>query len=130
MSCGSKSEPAAKREYVSVDCPAGDISLELFPGGAFDLVLRHWNESEARHTGEERLSGTWSEAGDVIDLTSGAIALRYRATMIPMSVGSHRASVEAMSFVSSSGTFADSFNLLSRASTDALFNAAAADMKR
>jgi len=120
FNCRTAPKSTASQEYVSIDCPAGDITLTLSPSLAFELVLRHWDSAENRHTSEERLAGTWSRTGETIDLASGSTTLRYRLTKIPLTIGRFSASVEAFSWVSSSGTFADSFNLLSRVAVDAM----------
>ncbi len=49
----SHAEPVVSNEYVSIDCPKGDITLKLQLDGAYSLELKHWDPKQNRHTRSE-----------------------------------------------------------------------------
>jgi hypothetical protein len=121
----SHAEPAVSNEYVSIDCPKGDITLKLQPDGAYSLELKHWDPKQNRHTRSESLSGRWRMNGKRLVLV-GAGELVYERNSNSLTVGQHSASIDGFSWQSSSpSTFADKFTLVERKAVDALLLKAA-----
>lgn len=111
-------------EYVSLSCPAGDITLRLENNNAFVLTLKHWDNATQRHTKTETIAGAWSYSGGVLSL-KGTGQLTYRRDKAALKVGSHSGEIDAFTWVSSSDpTFADGFQLVERVAVDNLFSKA------
>lgn len=112
-------------EYVSIDCPKGDIALELKPDRTFTLELKHWDSKINRHTDTERMAGTWHYASDVLTLRGNG-EMKYRRKKTSLKVGSHAAEIDSFMWQRSTiPTFADSFTLVERKITDELLLRAA-----
>lgn len=111
-------------EYVSIDCPAGDISLLLKPDHTFVLVLKHWDEKALTHNKTEMLAGAWSYTGDILALKSKG-NISYRRSKASLKVGDKAAEIDSFAWQSSaSPTFADRYMLVERIAADSLFNSA------
>lgn len=111
-------------EYVSIDCPKGDITLALSKDGTFMLELKHWDPKQNRHTHRESLTGKWRIAEKKLVLT-GSVELRYLRELSAMTVGSHSGNIDSFKWESSSKpTFADTFSLVERKEVDDLFRRA------
>ncbi|MES2877757.1 MAG: hypothetical protein V4713_04990 [Pseudomonadota bacterium] len=111
-------------EYVSIDCPAGDISLQLKPDHTFVLVLKHWDAKAQTHSKTETLDGSWSYTGDILVLKSRG-NISYRRSKASMKVGDKAAEIDSFAWQSSAGpTFADRYMLVERVAVDSLFKSA------
>jgi len=120
----ASSVPLVAYEYVSVDCPEGDITLKLETTGVFLLVLKHWDAKLSRHTSSETLSGNWSISGRQLSL-SGSSNVVYKREPTAMTVGPHSASIDGFVWVQSSApTFADKYDLVEKSAMDDLFHRA------
>ncbi len=111
-------------EYVSIDCPKGDITLQLLGNSSFHLTLKYWSEKDHRHTHSDSISGTWRYRDGKLLLKSGEseAELIYRRDKINMKVGSKSAAIDGFVWESSSQkTFADTFALVERNAVDRLF---------
>jgi hypothetical protein len=112
-------------EYVSIDCPKGDITLMLNKDGKFSLELKHWDPKQNRHTRSETLVGSWSLSGKKLVL-SGSAQVTYERAPSAMTVGSYSANIDGFKWRhSSKPTFADTFSLMERKATDDLLLRAA-----
>lgn len=104
--------------YVSVDCPAGDITLTLGDDGVFLLVLAIWDPVVRDHVGRRMLRGHWRSAEGYVELDAGARRLRYRFAA-PGEGQDADASPRGGSMLhwerSDLPTFADGFTLVERA---------------
>jgi hypothetical protein len=111
-------------EYVSIDCPAGDISLQLNPDHTFVLVVNHWDAKALTHSKTEALDGSWSYTGDILVLKSRG-NISYRRSEASMKVGDRAAEIDSFAWQSStSPTFADRYMLVERIAVDSLFKSA------
>lgn len=112
-------------EYVSIDCPKGDITLLLKKDGTFSVELKHWDPMQNRHTHSETLSGSWRLSGKNLIL-SGSIEVTYQREPTAMTVGSYSDNIDGFTWLKSSKpTFVDTFTLVERKATDALLLRAA-----
>ena len=112
------------REYVSIDCPKGDITLLLNTDGVFGLELKIWNEETHSHTHSEKLSGKWSYSEGRLVL-SGAGTIIYQRDTAELTIGSKISNIDSLNWTSSSpATFADSFTLVEREEVDQFFRGA------
>ena len=108
-------------EYVSVSCPAGDITLRLDKNKTFALSLRHWDENARKHTKTEAIGGTWSYVNNVLTL-KGKAELSYLRDKAALKMGSMGAEIDAFTWKRSSApTFADGFQLVERVAADKFF---------
>ncbi len=108
-------------EYVSIDCPKGDITLLLKNNGTFSLELKYWDSKQNRHTHSETLSGSWRISGKSLVL-SGSTDINYQREPTAMTIGSYSDHIDGFKWVKSSKpTFVDTFTLVERKATDALF---------
>ena len=111
-------------EYVSIDCPAGDITLRLEETGKFLLELKHWDPKLNRHTFSETISGKWRLSGKQL-LLSGNSSISYKREFIAMTIGHHSASIDSFVWEHSSvHTFADKYSLAERRAVDELLRKA------
>jgi hypothetical protein len=109
------------QEYVSVDCPKGDISLFLEDNGTFVLELKYWDSKENRHTHSEKFSGQWSFKDNELEL-NGESTLVYKRDKSSFSIGEKTANIDSLFWVSSSSkSFADTFTLVERTEIDNFF---------
>ena len=107
-------------EYVSIDCPKGDITLMLNKDGKFSLELKHWDPKNNRHTHSETLSGSWRLSGKNLVLSS-SVEVNYERERTAMTVGSYSDKIDSFEWrKSSKSTFVDTFTLMERKATDAL----------
>lgn len=103
-------------EYVSTDCPTGQITLTLASDGGFTLALAIWDPVVRDHVGWRTLTGRWSATGSRLELAARARSLTYG--MEPMEPGSRPAGddgqpIQALRWRRSSlPTFADGFTLV------------------
>ncbi|MEW6603036.1 MAG: copper resistance protein NlpE N-terminal domain-containing protein [Nitrospirota bacterium] len=117
-------------EYVSIDCPQGDISLILKTDNSFKLEIKYWSQTENRHTHAERINGTWSSKGETLTL-SGNVELTYIKDKTDLTVGSRSASIPSLKFLKGSlSTFANGFELVERTKVDKLFLEATKEQKK
>ncbi|MCI0526520.1 MAG: hypothetical protein L0Y56_03580 [Nitrospira sp.] len=124
FSIGAAAEQPIATEYVSIDCPKGDISLKLLDNSRFHLELKYWNEKDHRHTHSDSMSGSWRyQNGELLLKADKSKAeIIYRRDKISMSVGSKSASIDGFVWENSSQeTFADTFALVKRNAVDRLF---------
>lgn len=121
----AQAELPVASEYVSIDCPTGDITLVLNKDGKFFLELRHWDPKQNRHTRSETLSGSWRLAGKKLILSSN-VEINYEREPSAMAVGNYSDNIDGFKWRhSSKPTFADTFSLVERKATDALLLRAA-----
>ena len=121
-------EVNVSNEYVSIDCPKGDITLNLNKNGTFLLSLKYWNKKILKHTHSDKMSGKWKLKNNQLLLSSNK-NLIYKRDKIDLTVGEKSASIDSFNWVSSSGeTFVDSFTLVERIAVDKLFKSAASKL--
>lgn len=112
-------------EYVSIDCPKGDITLVLKKDGTFSLELKHWDPQQYRHGHSETLSGSWRLSGKNLIL-SGSVEVNYQREPAAMTVGRYSDNIDGFRWLNSSKpTFVDTFTLVERKATDTLLLRAA-----
>lgn len=102
-------------EYVSTDCPAGQITLTLARDGGFTLALAIWDPVVRDHVGWRTLTGRWSIHDGRLVLSAHTRNLSYG--LIPGDDDSAGAppSVPVLHWERSSlPTFADGFDLVAR----------------
>lgn len=121
ISSSALAELPVAPEYVSIDCPKGDITLFLDKNGSFILELKYWDNQALRHTHSEKISGEWSYKNNELALKSEG-NLIYKRDKSVLTIGKKSASIDSFYWVSStSKTFADSFALIERIEIDNLF---------
>ena len=101
-------------EYVSTDCPTGQITLTLARDGRFTLVLEIWDPVVDDHVGLSTLTGHWSVQRGRLELTARARNLSYG--LVPSDdADSESGTVSALRWERSNlPTFADGFTLIAR----------------
>ena len=108
-------------EYVSIDCPKGDITLLLKKNGTFSLELKHWDSKQNRHTHNETLTGKW-RISDKSLVLSGDAEISYQREPTAMTIGGYSDNIDSFKWQKSSKpTFVDTFTLVERTATDTLF---------
>jgi hypothetical protein len=111
--------PASIREYVSMTCEKGDITLSLSSRYRFTIVLRHWDAKQNTHTGEDRLTGNWSMKGKNLVLKAPESELTYKPEKNSFTIGVKTITVDGYAWVSSTKkTPFDSFSLVDKIETD------------
>jgi hypothetical protein len=120
--CGNvHAELTVAHEYVSVDCPKGDITLIMNNDGTFSLELKHWDSKKNIHTQHETFSGKWRLSGKKLILSS-AVEVSYERNSTSITVGSYSANIDSFTWErSSKPTFVDTFSLVERKTLDNLF---------
>jgi len=107
-------------EYVSIDCPAGDISLQLSADQTFVMSLKYWDEKTHSHTRTETLKGTWSYESNSLSLQTSSL-VHYHRTTTTMKVGDRVGNLDSLTWESSAPrTFADGYVLVERGAVDDL----------
>ena len=64
-------------EYVSTDCPTGQITLTLARDGGFTLALAIWDPVVRDHVGWRTLTGRWTLENERLVLTAHARNISY-----------------------------------------------------
>ena len=107
-------------QYVSITCPAGDITLTLNDDHTFELSISFWDETKQAHSGQEAVSGRWIKYDKVLMLvTSEGDEVRYDQNLTAMGVGNAKADVMTYRFKSSQQDFfATGFDLLEKGAVD------------
>lgn len=114
-------------EYVSIDCPQGDISLFLNTDNSFKLEIKYWSQTENRHTHTDKINGTWSSKGEKLTL-SGNVDFECIKDKTCLTVGAHSANIPSLKFIKGSiNIFANGFILFERTKVDDLFFEATKD---
>jgi len=117
--------------YVSIDCPAGDITLTLAEDGSFNLDLAHWNEATATHTSHDVLTGGWRVSGSVLTLQMGDLELQYVQDTAAIRLGSREYRIASLRWsASTKPTFADGLWLLEQEAIDRALKEATPDATR
>ncbi len=102
-------------EYVSTDCPTGQITLTLSRDGGFTLALAIWDPVVRDHVGWRTLTGRWSIEDGHLLLLGHARSLSYGLIADDGSSAGDAAGVPALHWERSSlPTFADGFDLVAR----------------
>lgn len=102
-------------EYVSTDCPTGQITLTLSRDGGFTLALAIWDPVVRDHVGWRTLTGRWSIEDEHLVLAGHARNLSYGLISADDSSAGDAAGVPALHWERSSlPTFADGFDLVAR----------------
>jgi hypothetical protein len=105
-------------EYVSIDCPKGDMTLLLNQDGKFSLELKHWDSTQNKHTRTENLSGNWSIADKKLTLL-GNVNIEYVREPSSMKIGKNAVAIDGFNWLrSSKPSFADTFTLVERKAVD------------
>lgn len=105
-------------EYVSIDCPKGDMTLLLNDNGKFSLGLKHWDSTQNKHTRTENLSGNWRISDKKLTLLGSAI-IEYVREPSSMKIGDNAVTIDGFKWLhSSKPTFADTFILVERKAVD------------
>lgn len=102
-------------EYVSTDCPTGQITLTLASDGGFTLALAIWDPVVRDHVGWRTLTGRWEIEDGHLVLSAHARNLSYGLISAPCSTAEGTSHVPALHWERSSlPTFADGFDLVAR----------------
>ena len=117
--------------YVSIDCPAGDITLTLAEDGSFNLDLAHWSEAASMHTSHDVLTGSWRVSGPVLTLQMDDLQLQYVQDTAEIRLGSREYRIASLRWsASTKPTFADGFLLLEQEAIDRALKEVTPDAKR
>jgi hypothetical protein len=102
-------------EYVSTDCPTGQITLTLSRDGGFTLALAIWDPVVRDHVGWRTLNGNWNAGEERLTLSSRARELSYGLEFEEgASAPDSRIATVLHWERSSLPTFADGFDLVAR----------------
>jgi hypothetical protein len=102
-------------EYVSTDCPTGQITLTLASDGGFTLALAIWDPVVRDHVGWRTLTGRWAIEDGHLVLSAHARNLSYGLISAPWPTAEGASHVPALHWERSSlPTFADGFDLVAR----------------
>ncbi len=102
-------------EYVSTDCPTGQITLTLTRDGGFTLALAIWDPVVRDHVGWRTLSGNWDADEERLTLSSRARELTYGLGPLESAAARGPRIVPVLRWERSSlPTFADGFDLVAR----------------
>ncbi len=102
-------------EYVSTDCPAGQITLTLSRDGGFTLALAIWDPVVRDHVGWRTLTGRWSIEDGRLLLLGHARNLSYGLISQDGSAVEGASRAPALHWERSSlPTFADGFDLVAK----------------
>lgn len=108
-------------EFVSIECPKGDISLTLNKDQTFLLELKYWDPQTNSHTHSENMKGHWNFDGDTLIL-SGSVESKYKRDKMTLSIGPKSTTINGLKWLSSTpSNFADGFDLVDREATDKFF---------
>ena len=102
-------------EYVSTDCPSGQITLTLAHDGGFTLALAIWDPVVRDYVGWRTLTGRWTLEREHLVLAAHARKLSYG--MVPGSEAESDVDAPYPTLRwerSSLPTFADGFDLVAR----------------
>lgn len=102
-------------EYVSTDCPAGQITLTLARDGAFTLALAIWDPVVRDHVGWRTLTGRWTLEQEHLVLSAHARNLSYGIVRGSEAEGDDARGPWLHWERSNLPTFADGFDLVARA---------------
>jgi hypothetical protein len=103
-------------EYVSTDCPTGEITLTLASDGGFTLALAVWDPVVRDYVGWRTLTGRWMIGSGHLVLSAHARDLSYGLVSADGSTSDDTAHIPALRWERSSlPTFADGFDLVARA---------------
>ena len=113
--------------YVSLDCPDGDIELELCGDGSCAIQKRLWDQEKMQHTDTISKSGVWTSQADALELDFGDLQLRYRWNAgSTLSIAGAATNIAAWDPVGSNADdVIDRVPLLQKSSTDSFLLAAA-----
>ena len=113
--------------YVSLDCPDGDIELELCGDGSCAIQKRLWDQEKMQHTDTISKSGVWTSQAGALELDFGDLQLRYRWNAgSPLSIAGAATSIAGWDPVEGNpDNVIDRVPLLEKSSADSFFLAAA-----
>lgn len=112
------------KEYISLDCPAGDITLQLGGDGTFELELKCWDSNLCVHTSSESLSGKWQLNGKRL-LLNGTALISFKRELTAMTIDMKTERIDSLVWVKSSErTFADKYILMEKQAVDDLLQKA------
>ena len=102
-------------EYVSIDCPAGQITLTLARDGGFTLALAIWDPVVRDYVGWRTLTGHWTLEHEHLVLAAHARKLSYGVVPGSETENGVDASLPTLHWERSNlPTFADGFDLVAR----------------
>jgi hypothetical protein len=64
--------------YVSIQCPDGDVELDLRKDQTFVLEKKFWDDDAETHSKSIQFDGRWTEQDDVIELQIDGTKISYR----------------------------------------------------
>lgn len=106
-------------EYVSIECPDGDIKLTLSDDNSFRLEKKFWDEKTKQHTHSESLAGNWRRRGRDLFLILPNSELYYQETSDELKIANHKAKLKAYRWMSSSSpSFTDRIDLFEKEKLD------------
>ena len=116
--------PTIALEYVSIDCPSGDITLSLNENGSFLLEIKYWSKKLNKHTHSEKISGKWKINDNTLTLKD-KVTITYKRDKSELTVADKSASIDSFFWLNSTAKiFADTFTLIERKEIDKLFTSA------
>jgi len=127
LGCGQKNDKVnndnAKtiltEQYVSIDCPTGDITLTLNSDQTFDLVILFWDNESQKHTGNESVKGKWYKSDKDLVLITKNNTIIYEVTTTNMKIGNLELNAFSYGFKSNDKDFfATDYKLVEQAKTD------------
>ncbi len=115
----SNSGSASVREYVSVTCEKGDITLSLASKNRFIIILRYWDATSNSHTGENRITGKWIMNGNNLVLKAPKFQVTYKPGKNTFTIGANTITVDGYTWISSTKkTPFDSYTLVEKTKID------------
>jgi hypothetical protein len=111
----ARSSAGLLSEYVSTDCPSGQITLTLARDGGFTLALAIWDPVVCDHVGWRTLTGRWTLEREHLVLAAHARNLSYCVLPEGEAEVDGEPPVAALHWERSNlPTFADGFDLVAR----------------
>jgi hypothetical protein len=102
-------------EYVSTDCPSGQITLTLSRDGGFILALAIWDPVVRDHVGWRTLTGRWTMESGRLVLSAHARDLSYSLVSGDGTATDGALRVPGLHWERSNlPTFADGFDLVAK----------------
>ena len=121
----SSSSNPLTRQFVSMTCEKGDITLSTNSDGSFTLVLKYCDPKTNQRTHEDLISGSWEKQDDVLVLKTFDSELTYKPATNSFTIGNSSTSIEGYDWISSTKESPfDTYSLVEKQKTDAfLLNA-------
>lgn len=118
--------------YVSLECPDGDIELDLRGDGSCTIEKRRWDPEQMQHTDTITKTGRWSLREGLLELDLGDLLLRYRRNPEnTLSIGGRSLTVTAFDPLESNPDDPiDQVSLVEKSATDSFLLSAAQPIHR